>query len=219
MTRVEDFVKSWTPQPKSPGIIEKVKNKINPPPPLRHKLAIALYKLRVQSNKLDYIIAKMKERDAALFEKVVQAQMDKDTARAAAYAAEVAEVRKLTKTLLTAKLAIERVALRLETVMTMGDVLVGLAPVVAVIQDLKKHLIGLVPEIGLELAEIGELLESVVMETGEFTSYMSLPTVYSEEAKKILEEAAVIAEQRMRAEFPELPKALPSAESASEKSA
>jgi len=210
MARVEDFAKAWNPQPKGPGVIDKIRNTINPPPPLRHKLAMALYKLRVQNNRLEYIIAKMKERDQALFEKVVQAQIEKDTTRAAMYAAEVAELRKMIKSLLTAKYAIERVALRLETVMTMGDVLVGLAPVVGVIKDLRRYLTGLVPEIGLEMAEIGEMLESVVTEAGEFTSFMSVPTVYNEEARKIMEEAAAVAEQRMKAEFPELPSAFPS---------
>jgi division protein CdvB (Snf7/Vps24/ESCRT-III family) len=210
LARVEDFAKVWNPQPKGPGVIDKIKNTINPPPPLRHKLAVALYKLRVQNNKLEYIIAKMKERDQVLFEKVVQAHMEKDTQRAAMYAAEVAELRKMIKSLMVAKYAVERVALRLETVMTMGDVLVGLAPVVGVIKDLRHYLTGLVPEIGLEMAEIGEILESVVTEAGEFTGFMSMPSgVYSEEAKKIMEEAAAIAEQRMKAEFPELPSAFP----------
>ncbi|MET1101847.1 MAG: Snf7 family protein [Pyrodictiaceae archaeon] len=209
MSRVENFVKNWSPRDK-PGVIEKIKNTISPPPPVRQKLAIALYKLRVQNNKLEYVLAKMRERDQVLFEKVVQAQMDKDQTRAAMYAAEVAELRKMTKALMTAKLAVERITLRLETVMTMGDVLVGLAPVVAVVKDLKKYLIGIVPEIGLELAEIGELLESVVMEAGEFADWTSIPTVYSEEAKKIMEEAAMIAEQRMKEFFPELPGGLPS---------
>ncbi len=216
MSRVEDFVKAWTPKERT-NIAEKIKNMVSPPPPLRYKLAMALYKLRVENNKLEYIIAKMKERDQLLFEKVVQAQMEKDSAKAMMYAAEVAELRKLTKAIMTAKLALERVALRLETIMTMGDVVVNLAPVVAVVKDLKKYLLGIVPEIGLEMAEIGELLESVVMEAGEFSDWTSLPSVYNEEAKKILEEAAIIAEQRMKAEFPELPGSLPSATQQKEK--
>ena len=216
MSRVEDFVKAWTPKERT-NIAEKIKNMVSPPPPLRYKLAMALYKLRVENNKLEYIIAKMKERDQLLFEKVVQAQMEKDSAKAMMYAAEVAELRKLTKAIMTAKLALERVALRLETIMTMVDVVVNLAPVVAVVKDLKKYLLGIVPEIGLEMAEIGELLESVVMEAGEFSDWTSLPSVYNEEAKKILEEAAIIAEQRMKAEFPELPGSLPSATQQKEK--
>lgn len=204
MPGVETFVKAWLPNNK-PGFTEKLKDKFGTQQPIKYKLTIALYKLKTQTNKLDYMIAKMKERDAQLFEKVVQAHMEKDSTRAAMYAAEVAEIRKLVKALMTARLALERVALRLETVMAMGDALVGIAPVVGVIKDLRKHLLGIVPEIGLELTEIGELLEGIVTETGELTGAFPAPTVYSEEAKKILEEAAVIAEQRLKAEFPELP--------------
>ncbi len=211
MPRVDEFVRNWSPKDKR-GIAERIKNMISPPPPLRYKLAMALYKLKVENNKLDYIIAKMKERDAALFEKVVQAHMEKDAAKASMYAQEVAELRKLTKALMTAKLALEKVALRLETIMTMGDVVVNLAPVVSVVKDLKRYLIGIVPEIGLELAEIGDLLESVVVEAGELGEWTTMPNVYSEEAKKILEEAAIIAEQRMKTEFPELPSGVPSAQ-------
>lgn len=153
----------------------------------------------------------MKERDQALFERVVKAQMEKDQAHAAMYAAELAELRKMTKALMMAKIAVERIILRLETVLVVGDVVSGLAPVVAVVKDIRKHLLSVVPEIGLELAEVGELLESVMMETGEFHEWsVASPSVYSEDAKKILEEAAIVAEQRMKEYFPELPSTLPS---------
>ncbi len=209
MSRVEDFAKSWVPREKI-GFFEKVKHTISPPPPIKQKLARALYRLRVQGNKLEYVIAKMKERDQALFEKVVKAQIDKDQARAAMYAAELAELRKMTKALMMAKIAVERITLRLETILIVGDTLAGLAPVVAVVKDIRKYLTAVVPEIGIELAEIGELLESVMMESGEFHDWTTMPSVYSEEAKKILEEAAIVAEQRMKEYFPELPSALPS---------
>ncbi|HIC99026.1 MAG TPA: hypothetical protein EYP08_05160 [Pyrodictiaceae archaeon] len=216
MPGVETFVKAWLPNNK-PGFTEKLKDKFGTHQPIKYKLTIALYKLKTQTNKLDYMIAKMKERDAQLFEKVVQAQMEKDSTRAAMYAAEVAEIRKLVKALMTARLALERVALRLETIMAMGDALVGIAPVVGVIKDLRKYLLGIVPEIGLELTEIGELLEGIVTETGELTGAFPAPAVYSEEARKILEEAAAIAEQRLKAEFPELPSTVPSGEKQAQK--
>ena len=209
MSRVEDFAKSWSPRERT-GIIDKIKTVVSPPPPVRPKLARALYKLRVQNNKLEYVIAKMRERDQSLFEKVVKAQMEKDQTHAAMYAAELAELRKMIKALVFAKTAVERITLRLETILIVGDTLNGLVPVVGVIKDIKKYLLNIVPEIGIELAEIGETLESIVMETGQFHDWTTAPSVYSEEAKKIMEEAAIVAEQRMKEYFPELPSALPS---------
>ncbi len=203
-SRLEKFVKDWDDSPK-PSVKERIARIIHPPPPMRYKLAMALYKVKIQVNRLEHLFNKLQERDKMLFEKVVSAQMMKDSARAAIYANEVAEVRKIAKTVLRAQLALEQVALRLETVRELGDVLVTMAPIVEVIKDIKQHLKGIVPEIAFELDEIDSTLHSIVLEAGEFTGTSIDSTIVSGEAKKILEEASIIAEQRMKEKFPELP--------------
>ncbi|MCD6114346.1 MAG: hypothetical protein J7J78_03490 [Thermoprotei archaeon] len=203
-SRLEKFVKDWDDSPK-PSVKERIARIIHPPPPMRYKLAMALYKVKIQVNRLEHLFNKLQERDKMLFEKVVSAQMMKDSARAAIYANEVAEVRKIAKTVLRAQLALEQVALRLETVRELGDVLVTMAPIVEVIKDIKQHLKGIVPEIAFELDEIDSTLHSIVLEAGEFTGTTIDSTIVSGEAKKILEEASIMAEQRMKEKFPELP--------------
>jgi len=49
------------------------------------------------------------------------------------------------------------------------------------------------------------MLESLMVEAGNFTGAMTSVTVADREARKILEEAAEIAAQRMSKQFPELP--------------
>ncbi len=216
-SRLEKFVKDWDDSPK-PSVKERIAKIIHPPPPMRYKLAMALYKVKIQVNKLEHLFNKLQERDKMLFEKVVSAQMMKDSARATIYANEVAEVRKIAKTVLRAQLALEQVALRLETVRELGDVLVTMAPIVEVIKDVKQHLKGIVPEIAFELDEIDSTLHSIVLEAGEFmgSSIASIDsTLVSGEAKKILEEASIIAEERMKEKFPELPLPETTGESAS----
>ncbi len=214
-SRLEKFVKDWDDSSK-PSVKERLARIIHPPPPMRYKLAMALYKVKIQVNRLEHLFNKLQERDKMLFEKVVSAHMMKDSARAAIYANEVAEVRKIAKTVLRAQLALEQVALRLETVRELGDVLVTMAPIVEVIKDIKQHLKGIVPEIAFELDEVDTMLHSIVLEAGEFTGTAIDTTVVSGEAKKILEEASIIAEQRMKERFPELPlTGVPSGESAS----
>ena len=80
-----------------------------------------------------------------------------------------------------------------------------MAPIVEVIRDIKHHLKGIVPEIAFELDEVDNMLHSIVLEAGEFTGTSVDTTIISGEAKKILEEASIIAEQRMKEKFPELP--------------
>ncbi len=204
MPNLHDFAKNWNPERK-PGLKERVKKAFKREPPLRLRVVQAIHMLKVNTHRLEYMIAKMKERDQELFERVVEAQMEGDKLRAQIYANEVAEIRKVVKTLMTAKLALERVILRLETITTLSDAVVALAPVVSVVRELKSQLMGIVPEIALEIAEVGEMLESLVIETGEYTAFATGVAAATPEAKKILQEAAAIAEQRLREEFPALP--------------
>ncbi|WP_422398067.1 cell division protein CdvB1/B2 [Sulfolobus tengchongensis] len=173
--------------------------------PLKYRLVNAHYKISSMISRLDAYIAKMQERDKILFERVVEAQMAKDVQRAAMYANEVAEIRKISRQLLTTQIALEQVQLRLETVTELGDVFVNLIPVLGVVNELKSALKGIMPEVSLELTELGEGLQEIVTESGEFTGMGSYAAASSPEARKILEEASIVAEQRMKEKFPDLP--------------
>ncbi|MCY0860654.1 MAG: Snf7 family protein, partial [Sulfolobaceae archaeon] len=137
--------------------------------------------------------------------RVVEAQMSKDSARAAMYANEIAEIRKITKQLIATQIALEQVSLRLETVTELGDIYTNLVPVLGVIREIRAAMKGMMPEFSYELEEVEEGLQEVVMEAGEFTGGRIDYTATSPEAKKILEEASTIAEQKMKESFPELP--------------
>lgn len=218
MSRLSSFNKIWAGEHKQ-SFTEALRDALKGKEPIRYRIAVALYKLRSTVNRLEVFINKLEARDKMLFERVVEAQMAKDRARAAMYATEVAEIRKMVKTLLATQIALEQVAIRLETIQIFGDVASNVIPVVGVVRELRNVLRGIMPELGLELAEVEELLQGLVIEAGEFTGSPAAHGVVSGEARKILEEAAVIAEQRMKERFPDLPSlASAEAESTSSKS-
>ncbi len=202
---MEKFSKSWNPEPKK-GIRQRIREAFDKDP-IRYKLMIANYKIKAIITRLEASIARLRERDAELFERVVEALQQGDKYRAAVYANEVAEIRKAIKQMMIVKLALEKLSLRLETVMMMGDTVTALAPIVGVVHEIKNYVKGVMPMISLELADLEETLNSVAVEAGEFTSIASVSPAASIEAKKILREAAVIAEQRLREQFPEIPSA------------
>jgi division protein CdvB (Snf7/Vps24/ESCRT-III family) len=202
--KVSDFVKGWSGR-QEPTIGERIRNAFKSQEPLRYRLAMAHYKLRAMLNKLDIYIGRLQERDRILFERVVEAHMSKDTARASMYANEVAEIRKISKQLIATQIALEQVELRLETFTELGDVFSNLIPVIGVVKELRNAMRGVMPEMGLELAELEESLQSIVVEAGEFTGGGLEYVGTSPEARKILDEAAVLANQRMKEKFPELP--------------
>jgi division protein CdvB (Snf7/Vps24/ESCRT-III family) len=124
---------------------------------------------------------------------------------ATVYANELTEVRKMGKMVTQAQLALEQISLRLGTITDMGEIATTLAPAVSVIRNMKEGLTTLLPEADREIGEISGLLSSVLIDASA-TSGLSLNfDAANEDAKKVMEEAALVAEQRMEESFPEIP--------------
>lgn len=172
---------------------------------IKERVDEAIFRLRVQENRLDAAANRMQQHDKDMFNKCVRAQMDKDNARAAMYANECAQVRKMAKVTLQCQLALEQAALRLETVREFGQIASMMAPVASVVRSIQGQISGVIPEVGFELGEIGEMLNSAVIEVGESTGSSYEPQASSEEAQRILMEANTLAEHRMQQRFPDLP--------------
>ncbi|UXD21092.1 hypothetical protein IPA_00070 [Ignicoccus pacificus DSM 13166] len=169
--------------------------------PLKKKVYKAKYQLRKQIDKIGFMINKLKERDEHLFNKLVDALINHDQLRSKMLAAEIAEIRKLAKTLMITQVALERVEYRLDLFLTIGETASTLAPVVPVINMLRTQLMKEIPEIGIELSNIHEELEDVI-NSMNFYGAVDGDVVLSSEARKIMEEAKAIAEQQMKEEFP-----------------
>ncbi|MBL7118920.1 hypothetical protein ISS96_02800 [Candidatus Bathyarchaeota archaeon] len=192
------------------GIFGWIKEKISSPTPpsLRQRIADARYRLRLQSAKLGANVSRLTGREKMMFNKCVKAKMMKDTVRATMYANECAEIRKATRVLIRSQLALEQVSVRLETVDDLGNVLVNMAPVVGVIRETSGSLTGIMPEISSELGEVNKMLNETIFEAGDIPT-RELGFEASEEAQRIIQEANLVAEQKMRDRFPELPTSLP----------
>jgi len=169
--------------------------------PLKKKVFKARYLIRKQIDKIGYTINKLKERDERLFTKLVDMIVNHDELRAKVLASEIAEIRKIAKTLMMTQIALERVEYRLELFLTLGDVATTLAPVVPVLAMLKNQLLKEIPELGVELGKIHEELEEALDEMSFYGGFEA-DVVLDREARKILEEAKTYAEQQIKTEFP-----------------
>jgi len=198
------ILRDWDREPREP-LVSRVGGHFRHRVPVKEQLSTAIYRLKVQQNKLESAASRMQQHDRDIFTKCVNAQMTRDAARAAMYANECAEVRKMAKVTLQCELALEQVSLRLETAEAFGDIAQMMAPVASVVHSIKNQISGVIPEVGFELSEIGEVLNSVVAETGEATGTSYDVEASSAEAQRILSEANVIAEQHMKEKFPDLP--------------
>ncbi|WP_449463326.1 Snf7 family protein [Tardisphaera miroshnichenkoae] len=196
-------IKNWEKE-YDVGIVKRAVMKVHPGMPLKERINHIIYRLNTQKQILEQTAYKMEQRDKEFFEKVTEALINKDEARAKMYANECAEVRKMAKVVLRSQLALEQVALRLETIEEFGDVAVSMAPLAQVVGSIRGELSGVMPTVSFELGEINETLGQLVTEAGE-ASGASYDVEASEEARKILDEAGAVAEQKIKERFPEAP--------------
>ncbi len=206
----ENFAKKWEPKREEESFSTSIRNTVTRPPPLKTALDAAVRKLDLQINKLDQANERFTEKDKSLFAKLVNAYTQHDTAHANIYATELAEIRKMSKLIMNARLALDQVSLRIKTVTELGDVVTALGPCIGVIRSVSGGLCGVLPEAENELSGIGDMLSGLMFEAGT-SSGMSLNfNSVNEDAAKILDEAAIVAEQRVSSNFPDLPPGMPS---------
>lgn len=154
---------------------------------------------------MDGAVNRIRQRDEAIFDKVVASLAKHDNEHASVYANELSEVRKMGKVVAQAQLALEQIVLRLGTITDLGEVAVTLAPAITVIRSMKQGLSSALPEADREIGEISGLLSGILVDAGSVGGVSLNFDVANEDAQKVLEEAAAVAEQRISESFPEVP--------------
>jgi len=185
-------------------------------PVMKDRIADIITRLKVQSEKLNRTSQHLQSRSKELFEQCVRAQQEGDGSRAAIYANEVAQLRKMSRTVLRSQLSLEQVVLRLETVKEFGDVVTTLGPAVNIISQIQGEIKGVMPEVARDLEEVDEMIDTVIAEAGYTRGEIFDVSVHDQEAQKILQEASEIVATRMKSSFPELPEAYKNIEQAPE---
>jgi len=207
-----DVLRTWEKKSNNSSFSRMAEN-VKKPAPLRERISYTIYRLKIQNRRLEQAGQRMQSHYNEIFRKCTNAVMAKDNARASMYANECAEIKKMCQTIISSQFAIEQLVLRLETIEEFGDVVVEMGPVAGVINSLRSHLAGIVPEVSFKLGEIGDSLNDLVMESGGATAMTLNIGSSGEEAEHILNDANAIAEQKMKEKFPVLPSTeLPSLE-------
>ena len=203
----ERFAKKWENRRNEP-FTTRIKEAVRPPGPLKPRLDFAVRRIELQIQKLDQATERFSQRDKAIFARIVDAYTKHDTARANVFANELAEIRKMERLIINARLALEQIVLRLRTVSELGDVVSTLGPAVGVLRTVRTGLASVFPEAENELGEIGNLLSGIMIEAGQSSGMTLNFDAVNEDAQKILSEAATVAEQKIKEKFPELPAGL-----------
>jgi division protein CdvB (Snf7/Vps24/ESCRT-III family) len=203
------FAKKWGKGYEESPLTERIKEAVHPPGPLKPRLDFAVRRIELQIQRLDKAADRFTERDKSIFDRIVKAYSKHDMPRANVFANELAEIRKMEKMIMHARLALEQIALRLSTVSELGDVVSTLAPAVGVLRGIRNGMSAIFPEAEREIGQIGNLLSGIIVDAGQSTGLNINFETANDDAQKILTEAATVAEQKIKDKFPELPAGMP----------
>jgi len=191
------------------SLSQKVFNKIKPETPLKNKIDSAQQKLQLQITKLDGIHEKLRKKHEIIFDKIVAAQRSNNYTYAKAYAIELTQIRKMRDMIGGAKLAMEQIQIRLNTVSELGDVVVTLSPAMSIIKGISASLGGIIPEANSYMSDLSSIFSDITTSsTINGNNAMNINDNSSTETLAILEEAHNIIEGQTKASIPEVPSEL-----------
>ena len=200
------FSDKWNALKNNEKLTQAFMGRVKPEAPLKNRLDTAQKKLQLQITKLAEIDTKLQQKNNMIFEKIVDSKKTNNETYAKVYANELAEIRKHQKMVNNAKLSMEQIQIRLNTVSELGDVVVTLSPCMSLIKGLSTSLGGMMPSVSDSMQDLSNMLGDIV--TGSsITHDGSLGQIEStnSDAQSILEEAQSIVEGQARQSMPEPP--------------
>jgi division protein CdvB (Snf7/Vps24/ESCRT-III family) len=196
----------WNILKNGDALSQKFMGRVKPEAPLKNRIDTAQKKLQLQISRLGEIDTKLKNKHDAIFEKIVNAKKSNNETYAKVYANELAELRKMKNMVGNAKLSMEQVQLRLNTVSELGDVVVTLSPCMSLIKGLSTSLGDMMPSAAASMQDLSNMLGDIV--TGSSITHddsIGITETQNSDALSILEEAQSIVEGNIRNNMPEPP--------------
>ena len=201
---MSDLQNKWNKQQK-PGITDKINDTFNPKGALKPKIQNGIKKLQTQIAKLDSMIVKLNERDSKLFKRIVEATQSHDVNTSRILSKELVEVRKTTKILGNARIALEQIELRLTTYHDLGDTVVTIMPTIGLMKNLKSSLVKFMPNADQEINQMAQMLGGFMTDSFSTDATFGMDETTNSESEKILQEAAAVAESSVGNRFPSMP--------------
>ncbi len=163
-------------------------------------------KLKTQKFKLGQVIVKLTQRDKVLFKTCATALKAKNMERAAIFANELSEIRKLTKVLYHTQILVERIILRLETLKEFNAAFADLKPVLRNLKTVTKSLSSFMPQMAYEMERMNECIVEVITMSKIDSSKLEVPIdVQTPGGEEVLKEVTELLEEQITEKLPEPP--------------
>ncbi|MEM1644846.1 MAG: hypothetical protein QXL96_03070 [Ignisphaera sp.] len=173
----------------------------------RNVLVYLISSINELRTKLEEIKRRLKERDEELLANAVKALSYNDRDRAAIYAAEIVEVRKLVKVVNVSLLATERLLERLKTMDIVSDMKKPLGLAIGILSELKHMFNNSMPELASVVDSIVSNVNTLVSSTQAPETSINV-AINTKEIEEIIKEAEIKAEENMKISLQPIPSQL-----------
>ncbi|HZC88194.1 MAG TPA: hypothetical protein VE199_01135 [Nitrososphaera sp.] len=173
--------------------------------PLKPRLDMVQKKIQVQILHLDELHKVLKAKDEDAFRRMVASINENNIQYSTILSSEIAKARQVSRIVSISKFVLEKLVAKLSSVSDFGDLVVVLSPAMAVVKNLRSSLTPHVAEMEEELGVISELLSCILVDAGQVGGYTINFETANEEAVRLIDEASLYVEQKMKEEFPGIP--------------
>ena len=201
------ITKNWNGIKNSLSLSEKLLDKVKPGLSLKNRIESSQKQLQLQISRLDETQKKLHINHERIFKKIVDAKMLRNESRARSYAIELQELRKVKKMIGGAKLAMEQIKIRLNTITELGDVVVTLSPCMSLIKGLAPSLSSFMPGINTSMQDMSNMLNDLMSSSSLPAESAYVPNETNQDITAILEEAHTVLEGKTKSNMPEPPTA------------
>ena len=197
--------KNWNGIKNGLSLSEKLLDKVKPGLSLKNRIESSQKQLQLQISRLEGTQKKLQINHEQIFKKIVDAKMLRDESRARSYAIELQELRKVKNAIGGAKLAMEQIQLRLNTVSELGDIVVTLSPCMSLIKGLTPSISNIMPNLNSSMQDLSNMLGDMISDSSFSAEPIFTPDQNSKDATAILNEAHNIIEGKTKSSIPEPP--------------
>jgi hypothetical protein len=173
--------------------------------PIKPRIEASLSKIDVQLVKWDHILQELKLIDDMMSKNGVMSIKENNSRYPTVLSVDIVHSRrKIIQIILLSKIAFEILKNKLLGISNFEDIVIVLAPAIAVVKNIRASLISCLPESEDELGIISELLGCILIDAGQVGAYTLNFEIANEEALRLLNEASLTAEQNIKKMFSEI---------------
>ena len=201
------IAKNWR-EVKNGILSQKFLDRVRPEARLKNKMYDAGKKMESQILRLEQTHTKLKQNYDHIFKKIVECKRNgnnENESRARTYAIELQEVKKAKNKIAEAKLAMEHIKLRLNTVSELGDIVVTLSPCMSLIKGLAPSISTLMPQMHTSMEDLTNMFGDMLTDSSLSQESMTPIHQGNADTDAILQEAHDVIEGKTRTAMPEPP--------------